>query len=155
MPTRLSLQTDYALRSLIYLAGRSRRASAGDIAKFYAISKDHVAKVAQQLVRFGYVRAIRGAGGGLELARRPEDVRLGEVILAFEGGMRLLDCISTPDVCVIQGACKLRRVLAEAERIQLEYLNGVRLSDVVQPGGALVDLLPAASSTAGDTPAAF
>jgi Rrf2 family nitric oxide-sensitive transcriptional repressor len=143
---RLSLQTDFALRALIYLAGRPRRASAASIAEFYGVSKDHMAKAAQQLVRAGFVRAIRGAGGGLELARPAEEIRLGEVILAFEGSMRLLDCVAMPNLCVIQPACKLRGVLAQAERVQLEFLNSVRLADVVEPGGELIELLAPATS---------
>jgi len=140
----LSLQTDYALRMLIYLAGRPGRAQIAQVAEFYGISSHHLAKVALQLSRWGYVRSVRGLGGGIELAKRPEEIRVGEVVTASEGNSHLLECIGTPDVCVIQPGCKLRRVLAHAEALQMEYLNNVRLSDVVRPAGQLVDLLPAA-----------
>lgn len=137
---RLSLYTDYALRTLIYLAGRPGRSNVASVAEFFSISKDHVAKVAGQLARLGYVRSIRGIGGGIELARPPDDVRVGEVITAFEGNTHLLECVGTAGVCVIQPGCQLRHVLAEAERVQMDYLNSVRLSDVVSPGGQLVEL---------------
>ena len=136
----LSLHTDFALRSLIYLAGKARRASAAEIASFYGISKDHVAKVVQDLAKRGYIRSVRGMGGGVELTRAATEINLGEVILSIEGKLQLLECVKTDNVCVIQLGCKLRRVLAEAERIQLEYLRGIRLSDVVEPGQQLVDL---------------
>jgi Rrf2 family transcriptional regulator, nitric oxide-sensitive transcriptional repressor len=48
---RLNLQTDYALRTLLLLAGRGGRASVAEIAAFYQISRDHVAKVAPALRR--------------------------------------------------------------------------------------------------------
>src|SRR5262245_22989693 len=137
---RLALHTDYALRTLIYLAGKPGRASVADVAAFYAISRDHVAKVVQSLVRHGYVRSIRGAGGGIELARRPDEIRVGQVIREFEGNLHLLECVGVENVCVIQPGCRLRQVLAEAERLQTEYLNGVRLSDVVRPGGQLLEI---------------
>jgi DNA-binding IscR family transcriptional regulator len=35
---RLALHTDYALRTLIYLAGKPGRVSAGGVAEFYEIS---------------------------------------------------------------------------------------------------------------------
>jgi Rrf2 family nitric oxide-sensitive transcriptional repressor len=151
---RLALHTDYALRTLIYLAGRPGRATVDQVAEFYRISGHHVAKVVQQLARQGYVRSVRGVGGGLELARPPEDIRLGDVIEACEGSPHLLECVGTDDVCIIQPACKLRRVLAEAERVQRDYLNSVRLSDVVRPAGGLKEfrLLPAGKLRA--TPAA-
>ena len=128
---RLALQTDYALRTLMYLGVRGDRATVDEVAGFYGISAAHVAKVVNQLARMGYVRGIRGVGGGIELSRRPEDVSLGQVILAFEGDLHLLECVGTEDVCAIQPFCKLRGVLAEAERLQLEYLNGVTLRDVI------------------------
>lgn len=128
---RLALQTDYALRTLIYLAVYTERATVGQIAEFYSISTAHVAKVVNRLARLGYVRSLRGIGGGLELAQRPEDIRIGEVITAFEGNMRLLDCVGVENLCVIQPFCKLKNVMAEAERLQQEYLNSVTLRDVL------------------------
>jgi len=128
---RLTTQTDFALRTLMYLATFGGRATAADVAGLFDISTHHVAKVVNQLARLGYVRSIRGIGGGIELARSPESIRLGEVIEAFEGNMNLLDCVSTEDVCVIENFCKLKGVLAEAERVQREYLNGKTLDDVL------------------------
>ena len=127
---RLSLPTDYALRTLIYLAGRPGRTSVSQVAEFYGISAHHLAKVVNQLARFGYVRSIRGAGGGIELARPADEISIGEVVLAHEGNLHLLECVSTDNVCSIQSFCKLKGVLAEAERVQIDYLNSMTLADV-------------------------
>lgn len=128
---RLSLQTDFALRTLIFLAHRETRATVDEVAAFYGISAAHVAKVVHQLGRLGYVRSIRGIGGGIELSRRPEDIIVGDVVLAFERSMQLLQCVDTEGVCIIESFCKLKRVLAEAERVQMEYLRSVTLLDVL------------------------
>ena len=128
---RLALQTDYALRTLMYLAWHGERTTVVQVAEFYGISQAHVAKVVNLLARHGYVRSIRGLGGGLELGRRPGEIRIGEVIRTFEGSMNLLECVGRDDLCVIQPFCKLRGVLAEAERIQMEYLDGVTLAEVL------------------------
>jgi Rrf2 family nitric oxide-sensitive transcriptional repressor len=138
---RLSLQTDYALRTLIFLAGKPGRHSIQQVSDFYAISKDHVAKTVRRLGQLGYIRNLRGAGGGIELLKRAEEISIGQVILDFEGNMNLLECVTLENVCVIQPGCKLRHVLIEAERLQREYLNSVRLSEVVSPAGQLVELL--------------
>ncbi|QDT27683.1 RrF2 family transcriptional regulator [Gimesia panareensis] len=127
---QLTMQTDYALRTLMYLASRSDRATVADVATLFDISSNHVAKVVNLLSRFGYIRSVRGLGGGIELAVPLEEIRLGEVIERFEGNLHLLDCVGTENVCVIQPFCKLKGVLAEAERIQLDYLNSVTLADV-------------------------
>lgn len=137
---RLALHTDYAMRTLLFLASRPGRASAAQIAEFFKISKDHLAKVVQSLVRLGYVRSIRGIGGGIELKRKPAEIRIGELIVAFEGSMSLLECVSSENLCVIQPTCRLRTVLATAERLQLDYLNSVCLEDLLVPGQMLANI---------------
>ena len=127
---RLTTQTDFALRTMMYLTARSGRATIAQVAQLFGISANHVAKVVNLLARLGYVRSIRGIGGGIELACRPEEVRLGDFIEALEGDMHLLGCIESEQVCAIESFCKLKGVLAEAERVQIEYLNGVTLRDV-------------------------
>lgn len=128
---QLSLQTDYALRTLLYLASRTERTTVADVAGFYGISVHHVGKVVHQLGRLGYVRSHRGPSGGVELARQPAAISVGRVIVDFEGNMHLLDCVAAPGVCVIQPGCTLREVLIEAERRQMDYLNGVSLEDLL------------------------
>lgn len=126
----LTTQTDYGLRTLMYLTARSGRATVADVAGLFGISANHVAKVVNLLARYGYLRSVRGIGGGIELARPPEEIRVGEVVERLEGNLHLLDCVATENVCTIQSYCKLKGVLAEAERRQLEYLNSVTLADV-------------------------
>ncbi|MCC6509548.1 MAG: Rrf2 family transcriptional regulator [Pirellulaceae bacterium] len=137
----LSLHTDYGLRTLMYLSGIRQRATVGQIAEFYEISKDHLSKVVQRLTGLGWVRTVRGIGGGLELATQPECITVGEVIEKLEGSTQLLECVTAQtQVCVIQPNCKLRRVLAEAQRIQMEYLRSIKLSEIAKPGVQLVNL---------------
>ncbi|EDL59560.1 RrF2 family transcriptional regulator [Gimesia maris] len=127
---QLTMQTDYALRTLMYLASQDDRATVANVAELFQISSHHVAKVVNQLSRLGYIRSVRGMGGGIELAVPLEKIRLGDVIERFEGNLHLLECVGTENVCIIQPFCKLKGVLAEAERVQLEYLNSVTLADV-------------------------
>ena len=128
---RLSLKTDYALRTLLFLATRTGRTTVTDVAGFYGISEHHVGKVVHELGRLGYVRNRRGPGGGILLARAPGAISVGRVVLDFEGNMHLLDCVETPGVCVIQPGCTLRGVLAEAERLQMSYLDGITLESLL------------------------
>jgi Rrf2 family nitric oxide-sensitive transcriptional repressor len=115
----------------MYLASIPERATIRQVADLFRISADHVAKVVLHLNRLGYVRSVRGVGGGIELGRPATEIRIGEVISAFEGAVHLLECIGREGVCTIEDFCKLKRVLAQAERIQREYLNGITLQDVL------------------------
>ena len=115
----------------MFLATRPGRQTVEGIATFFQISEPHVAKVVNQLARIGYVRSVRGVGGGLELAKPASEISIGAVVCAIEGNVHLLECQGVDDVCVIQRFCKLRTVLDRAEKIQLDYLNSVTLSDVL------------------------
>lgn len=127
---QLTTQTDFALRTLMFLATRSERAHVADVAKLFDISAHHVAKVVNLLARHGYLRSIRGVHGGIELAKDPATIVLGEVIELIEGDLHLLSCVGDDDSCLIHSFCKLKGVLAEAERLQREYLHSVTLADV-------------------------
>lgn len=130
MAMRLSLQTDYALRILLYLAGRPGRATVAEVAGFYAISSHHAGKVAHRLGKVGLIRNRRGPKGGIELGRPAGSISVGAVVREFEGSTRMLECVDTPGVCVVQPGCALRGVLAEAERRQMDYLDGVTLGSL-------------------------
>lgn len=139
---RLSLQTDYSLRTLMFLAVTPGRRNIAEIARQFGISEGHVAKVVNNLSRRGYIRSVRGVGGGIELAKPPDDISIGEVVSAVEGETRLMQCLETSDFCLIEQSCKLKGVFARAEQIQSEYLNSVRLSDVIPFTLPSSDLLP-------------
>jgi len=130
----------------MFLVSRPGRTTIAEVAGFFEISKDHLAKVTQRMVRLGYVRSIRGINGGIELTRSPDVITIGQVIRDFEGALHYLECVgATTQVCVIQPGCALRGVFAEAERLQWEYLDSVKLSSVVNPNVDLVQLKFAAS----------
>ena len=78
---RLTSFTDYGLPVLMRLAGAPDRMFTTDqIATEFAISRNPLTKVVQDLVRHGYVIAQRGKGGGLRLAKPARDIRLGDVV---------------------------------------------------------------------------
>lgn len=130
----LTLFSDYALRSLLYLSWHADRpCTVDEVARYFRISADHVTKVMQHLARQGYVRSRRGRRGGAVLARPPEEIRLGDILRDFES-IGLLDCLSVENVCVIQAGCRLKRVLAEGQRRMMAYFDEHTLRDLAGTG---------------------
>ena len=76
---RLTNFSDYALRILMYAAvvQDGRLITIEETAEAYGISRAHLMKVANQLTRAGYLKAVRGRSGGLTLAKRPASNRTG------------------------------------------------------------------------------
>ncbi|MDE1150062.1 MAG: Rrf2 family transcriptional regulator [Azospirillaceae bacterium] len=141
---RLSSYTDYALRTLVYLALKpDGLATINDVAQIYGISKNHLMKVVHQLSQLGYVEAVRGRGGGLRLGRKAEDIRVGEVVRATEQELDLLECFgdADPEFCRLSPTCVLKSALKEALQAFLAVLDDYTLADLVKPRRTLVSLL--------------
>jgi len=140
---RLTVYTDFSLRVLMFLALRGDRlATIAEIAKAYGISKNHLMKVAHQLGLAGYVETVRGKGGGLRLARQPQDIVIGEVVRRTEPDMTLVPCFAPDDAsCAIFPSCALRGALSEARDAFLAALDKHTLADLVRPRAPLQKLL--------------
>lgn len=132
----LRLQTDYALRTLMFLAHCGRRATAVEIADTFGISKDHLVKVIQQLSRWGYVRTHAGRGGGITLARPPQEILARELIEQMEGPSGVLECVQRPEVCPMEPGCRLRKMLMQAETAFYSVFDGISIHDLVQGKGS-------------------
>lgn len=129
---RLTNFSDYALRVLLYAAvRRDELITIEETAKVYGISKAHLMKVANQLTRAGYLKAVRGRSGGLALAMRPNKIRLGDVVRATEPDFAVVECFGSDNQCRITPRCRLRGVLKEALGAFMSTLDRYTLADLV------------------------
>jgi len=148
---KLTRYTDYALRVLMHLAARpDRLASISEMARTYRISQNHLMKVVHDLRKQGYLDSVRGRSGGVRLARRPEEILVGEVVRHTEGGFDLVDCAS----CVIARACSLTGALREALAAFMAVLDGYTLTDLVEERQSGLRQLLASITALPDTAAA-
>jgi Rrf2 family protein len=80
-----SQTVEYALRAVVCLAGTPDEPNTTDqVAERTRVPAPYLAKILQGLVRAGIVRSQRGVGGGVMLARRPEEVTILDVVHAVE-----------------------------------------------------------------------
>jgi Rrf2 family transcriptional regulator, nitric oxide-sensitive transcriptional repressor len=141
---QLLVYTDYALRILLYAGAHhpGPPVSAAEIAAAYRISADHVAKAAKTLTRQGWLRATRGAGGGVQLAKAPAEIRIGDVVRLFEAGRGPVACLQPGgDPCRVKPACRLRGLFERAEAAFYRELDGETLEGLLETRPRLVQLL--------------
>jgi len=135
MTMRLTLHSDYSLRVLIFLTlKRGQQATIPEIAQAYQISRGHLMKVVHELGKLGYVATLRGRGGGLTLGKPAGSIRIGDVLRKTEDSLALVECFTKPEPgagCRIEGACRLKGVLAEAQRAFFDTLDKYTLADLV------------------------
>ena len=129
---RLSLQTDYALRTLMFLAVKDGHHSIADIASAYGISKNHLMKVAQRLSAEGFVESVRGRSGGLKLALPPAELNVGAIVRIMEDTGAFVECFgATANTCVVTPECGLRHVLAGALEAFARHLDQITVADLI------------------------
>lgn len=143
---RLTSYTDYALRTLMYLAlNRERLVTIGDIADAHRIAKNHLTKVVHQLGMLGFVETVRGRNGGLRLGREPAAIRIGDVVRETETDFHMASCFDQDSPgCLYAAGCEMRGVLAKATHAFLDVLDGVTLEQMVarDPTAARSDSQP-------------
>lgn len=129
---RLNLQTDYALRLLMFLAVKQQQASIDEIATAYGISRNHLMKVGQRLTELGYVEARRGRGGGLTLAHSPENINVGKLVRLVESTGAFVECFDPQtNQCRITGVCGLQGALSLALGDFMARLDSYTVADLV------------------------
>lgn len=96
---QLNLKTDYAIRTLLYLATKNATASSTEISEQMVIPKSMISEFAVPLQRAGILTTQRGAGGGFALGRTPADIFLHEVINLLEGTTRINRCLEDNHKC--------------------------------------------------------
>ena len=131
---RLTFHTDYALRLLMLLALEPANLhTIGAVARRYGISRNHLVKVAQTLIKTGFIESLRGRGGGLRLARAPQTINLGAVVRATEDSFALVECFDRErNNCVVAPACGLRGPLEKALDAFLAVLDSYSLHDLIE-----------------------
>lgn len=103
-----------------------------EVTAAYRISRHHLAKVVHKLARQGYLETRRGRGGGIRLAMRPEDVRIGALVRSSECHPPMVECFDrVHNTCRIDGACRLKGALAEALNAFYASLDRYSLHDLV------------------------
>lgn len=134
---RLTLHTDYALRTLIYLGIHTDRlTSIREVAQAYGISENHLVKIIHKLGQAGFIETIRGRNGGLKLGRPAASIVLGDVVRHTEEDMALVTCMQPVDEggrarCILADACRLRGVLGEALGSFIAVMDRYTLADVI------------------------
>lgn len=125
----ITQHTDYALRALIYLGENpARLVTISEIAERFAVSRSHLMKVVNQLVRAGFVQGVRGKGGGLRLARPADAINVGDVVRHMEKGMDLVECFGPQSSCLLDPGCQLKRALDDALKAFMASLDTVSLA---------------------------
>src|SRR5690606_17855220 len=121
----------YALRVLLFTGAAQQTVTIAQISEAFGISKEHLRKVVHSLAQLGYLSTSQGRYGGLTLARPAPAINLRDVVQHFES-TRLVACFdASSNSCPIDGYCRLKRVLWQAQLRFMETLGEYSLADLI------------------------
>jgi Rrf2 family cysteine metabolism transcriptional repressor len=131
---KLTTRTRYGTRALLELAMRQgeRPVFLKDIARQQGISLPYLEHLVAPLIAAGIIRSAKGPKGGVSLARRPEDIKLSEIMQLFEGSVAPVECVNNPEVCQRSAFCVTRDVWSRLKEAMDDVLESTTLQDLVE-----------------------
>jgi Rrf2 family transcriptional regulator, cysteine metabolism repressor len=136
---KVSTRGEYGMRAMVSLARMYGEGPVplSTIATEASVPPAYLEQLIGQLRRAGLVTSTRGANGGYELSRAPEEVRVGEVYRVMEGPVAPMVCVTedmepNEDLCPMIDGCATRLVWVKVRDGIVEALDSTTLGDLVQ-----------------------
>ena len=131
---RLTRQTNYAMRILMYCAANDGRLSRiPEIANAYSVSELFLFKILQPLVEHGLVQTVRGRNGGVRLGRPADKISLFDVVRVTEENFAMAECFESDTAeCPLVDSCALNSALREALNAFFAVLSEYSIDDLVK-----------------------
>jgi Rrf2 family cysteine metabolism transcriptional repressor len=131
---KLSTKGRYGTRALLDIALHSQEGpvTLKDIAQREQISLPYLEHLITPLIEGGVIQSTRGVGGGVSLAKSPEEIRLSEVIGLLENSIALVKCVDNPKVCNRSEFCVTRDIWSELKAAMDGVLQSTTLQDLVE-----------------------
>jgi Rrf2 family protein len=133
---RLSKKSEYGLMAVRYLALNSngKYSTAKEIAEYYDIPFELVAKVLQRLVRRNVIASFQGVRGGYTLVKSPEQISLNEIIVAIEDNYQITNCMnenSSQTDCSHLNCCKIRDPLIKLQKEIDNLFQNMKINQII------------------------
>jgi Rrf2 family protein len=124
-------ETEYALRGLVYINLqylKGRRPGTSEVSKEIEAPPFFTAKILQRLVRSGFLRSLKGKGGGFFFDPDKPDLPIRNLISAIEGDRSFSGCSFGLKQCDSDNPCPLHEKFAPIK----ESLNKLISEETVQ-----------------------
>jgi Rrf2 family protein len=124
-------ETEYALRGLVYIKLqnlKSRRPGTSEVAKEIDAPPFYTAKILQRLVRAGFLRSMKGKGGGFFFEPGQPEIPLKKLIAAIEGDSSFAGCGFGLKQCDENNPCPLHEKYAAVRQL----INNLVSEETVQ-----------------------
>ncbi len=104
------------------------------IAERQNIPENYLEQLIAILRKAGLVKSVRGAQGGYLMQRSPEEVTVGQVLLALEGPMAPAECVADPEApkCKLASGCVTRGVWEKINNSIHNVIDTMTLQNMIE-----------------------
>ena len=133
---KLSTRGRYGTRLMLDLAQHYTESPIplAEIARRQGLSDKYLEQLIILLRGAGLIRSMRGRRGGYILARKPQNIRVSEIVEVLEGRLAVVDCVEDPGLCDRSADCLTRTIWVEMTDLLKGYLSSITLQDLVASG---------------------
>jgi Rrf2 family protein len=130
---KLSAKTRYGTRLMLDMAQHYQDGPIhlATVAQRQGISVKYLEQIIIPLKKAHYIRSVRGPKGGHQLAKPPEEIKVGEIVALLEDSASLAACSDNPLVCERSSACATRYIWQEAAQAMFDKLQSITLADLL------------------------
>ena len=130
---KISTRGRYGLRILIDIAVHNSKKPRmiKDIAESQGISQKYISRLIIDLRNAGFIKSIRGVGGGYVLAKSPSSISILDVIEAMEGELSVVDCAMSANCCERCDICPARKIWKTANDSLRNSLGWMTLASAI------------------------
>ncbi len=122
----LSEAASLGIHAMVLIAQQDTQVKVNDLAEQIGASRNHLAKVLQQVVKFGYLRSVRGPGGGFRLNKPVSQISILDIYEAIEGKIEMPDCPLDRPLCPFN-MCLMSNLLTDVTTTVREYFKNSTL----------------------------
>jgi Rrf2 family cysteine metabolism transcriptional repressor len=138
---KVSTRGEYGVRAMVALAHHYGIGpmSIAAVAKESSVPYAYLEQLIVPLRKAGLVESKRGAQGGYQLTRPPDEVKVGEVYRVMEGPVAPMDCVSEDEseqTCPLIDGCETRPVWLKLRDSIAGVLDSMTLADLIAQGNA-------------------
>ncbi len=119
-----------ALHAMVLIAKSDNHINVNSIAEEMGASRNHLAKVLQQLVKHNYLKSVRGPSGGFILSKPADEISILEIYEAIEGKIDVPDCPLDRKICPFE-KCLMNGLVSDVTMQFKNYFKEQSLEDFV------------------------
>lgn len=131
---RLTTKSRYGTRLILDIAvyGKEKPVPLSDVTKRQNISLKYLEQLSGKLRKAGIIESHRGPFGGQKLAKKPEEISIGDIVRVLEETTPIADCSEQEKqicgICNQAGECLSRWIWQEANQAMFDRLDDIKIS---------------------------